>query len=112
MAVLDVVFLAPGGLGWIDETRRRSIPFVPGEPIPRIGECVVLAFEAGACRWTVEDVAHVFGDAGHEIAVRLTWASEGARTAVSSARRGDALQLPPNGAVRIGTMPVDHPTLG
>jgi hypothetical protein len=48
MAVLDVVFLDPGRIGWLDETRRRSISFAPGEPVPRIGECVVLAFEAGA----------------------------------------------------------------
>ncbi|KQT56145.1 hypothetical protein ASG52_24430 [Methylobacterium sp. Leaf456] len=106
MATLDVVFLAPGRLGWIDETRRRSIPFAPGEPVPRIGECVVLAFEADACRWTVEDVAHVFGKAGHEIAVRLTWTADEARKPVSAGLQADALPPHSNGTVRIGPRPV------
>lgn len=106
MASLDVVFLAPGRLGWIDETRRRSIPFAPGEPVPRIGECVVLAFEAGAVRWTVSDVAHVFGEVGHEIAVRLTWAADEVREAVSSDPRSAPLPRHADGALRIGGMPV------
>lgn len=102
MAVPDVVFLAPGSLGWLDQTRRRTIPFAPGEPVPRIGECVVIAFEAGAWRWTVEDVAHVFGDAGHEIAIRLAPAADEPRTALSQERGKVAFPPRPMDAARLG----------
>lgn len=101
MAIVDIVFLAPGRLGWLDETRRRTVPFAPGEPIPRIGECVVLAFETDACRWTVEDVAHVFSDASHEIAIWLSWTADEARVAVSPGLRMDALAPHPHGAMRL-----------
>lgn len=46
--------LASDRLGSLDETRRRIIPVAPGEPVPHIGECAVLAFEADASRWTIE----------------------------------------------------------
>ncbi|NEU14922.1 hypothetical protein G3T14_23000 [Methylobacterium sp. BTF04] len=105
MTDLNVVFLAPGRLGWLDDTRRRTISFAAGEPVPRMGECVVLAFEAGARRWMVEDVAHIFGDAGHEIAVRLTWGADHAYEAVSSDYRMELLPPHINGSMQIGPVP-------
>jgi len=108
MADLDVVFLAPAGIGRVDGTCRRTIPFAPGEPVPRIAEDmrVVLAFGAGAVRWTVEDVAHVFGDAGHEIAIRLTWASADGKPAVSTGARIEAQPPLTDIGKRLGTTPV------
>jgi hypothetical protein len=106
MADLDVVFLAPAGIGRVDGTCRRTIPFAPGEPVPRIGECVVLAFGTGAVRWTVEDVAHVFGDAGHEIAIRFTWASADGKPGVSTGARIEAQPPLTDIGKRLGTTPV------
>ena len=66
---IDVVFIAP------DEARsagvQRTIVFAPGQPIPRVGECVIIAFGAGPVRWQVQDVAHSFEGDGHGIAIKL-----------------------------------------
>ncbi|MDP4023502.1 hypothetical protein Q8W71_12765 [Methylobacterium sp. NEAU 140] len=69
---IDVVFIAPddttGGRGG---AHQRTVSFAPGEPIPRVGECVIIALGGPAARWQVEDVAHVFEDRGHGIAIKL-----------------------------------------
>ncbi|GJE27266.1 hypothetical protein [Methylobacterium organophilum] len=69
MTGIDVVFLAPDGAK--AGLMRRTISFRPGESVPRIGECVILDFGAEPVRWTVEDVAHVFENDQHGIAVKL-----------------------------------------
>ncbi|MDR7038171.1 MULTISPECIES: hypothetical protein [Methylobacterium] len=72
MSGIDVVFIASGSnLEAVGTTSRRTIVFVPGQPIPRIGECVILAFGADARRWQVQDVAHVFENDSHGVAVKL-----------------------------------------
>lgn len=73
MSDIDVVFLAPDeesrhGVG----SPRRTIAFAPGEPVPRIGECVIIGFGAAPSRWLVQDVAHVFERDAHGIAIKLT----------------------------------------
>ncbi|MFD0938133.1 hypothetical protein [Methylobacterium trifolii] len=68
---IDVVFVALG-TGPGSATERRTIVFAPGEQIPRIGECVILAFHGDALRWHVQDVAHVFEDDAHGVAIKLT----------------------------------------
>ena len=69
---IDVVFIAPDDpVGPEGRPAQRTIIFVPGEPIPRVGECVIIAFGREPARWQVQDVAHVFEDAGHGIAIKL-----------------------------------------
>ncbi|WP_375465635.1 hypothetical protein [uncultured Methylobacterium sp.] len=72
MSDIDVVFLAPDevsghGVGSL----RRTIAFAPGEPVPRIGECVIIGFESAPSRWLVQDVAHIFERDAHGIAIKL-----------------------------------------
>lgn len=72
MSDIDVVFLAPDGVsGHGTRSLRRTIVFSPGEPVPRIGECVILGFDAEPSRWQVQDVAHVFETDAHGIAIKL-----------------------------------------
>ncbi|WP_162560474.1 hypothetical protein [Methylobacterium durans] len=72
MSGIDVVFIAgTGNLGAGATTYRRTIVFQPGQPIPRVGECVILAFGAEPARWQVQDVAHVFESESHGVAIKL-----------------------------------------
>lgn len=72
MSGFDVVFIANrSGLDAAAATYRRTVVFQPGEPLPRVGECVILAFEAEPVRWQVQDVAHVFESGAHGVAVKL-----------------------------------------
>ena len=54
-----------------DAGTQRTIAFAPGQPIPRVGECVILAFAALPERWQVQGVAHIFEGDGHGIAIKL-----------------------------------------
>ncbi|GLS61494.1 hypothetical protein [Methylobacterium haplocladii] len=48
------------------------MPYELGDPLPRIGESVIIDFDAGApARWIVQDVAHVIEDDRHGVVVRL-----------------------------------------
>ncbi|WP_336490090.1 hypothetical protein [Methylobacterium nigriterrae] len=77
-AETDVVFIAPApARGSVEPFLRRTIAFAAGEPVPRIGECVILSFGAEAVRWLVQDVAHVFDGQAHGIAIKLMPAGEG-----------------------------------
>ncbi|WP_191970005.1 hypothetical protein [Methylobacterium planeticum] len=69
VAGIDVVFIAPAGAG--ASLVRRTILFALGEALPRIGECVILAFGAEPGRWQVQDVAHIFEEEGHGVAIKL-----------------------------------------
>jgi hypothetical protein len=72
MSGIDVVFIAPVSATASGEAlMRRTIVFALGEAIPRIGECVILAFGMEPSRWQVEDVAHVFEGDAHGIAIKL-----------------------------------------
>lgn len=66
---IDVVFIAPDASR--DASAQRTVVFAPGQPIPRVGECVILAFGAVPVRWQVQDVAHIFEGDGHGIAIKL-----------------------------------------
>ena len=71
-AGVDVVFIAPDDpSGSRSAGTQRTIAFSPGQPIPRVGECVILAFDGTPKRWTVQDVAHIFEADGHGIAIKL-----------------------------------------
>ncbi len=73
MSDIDVVFLAPDAVsGHGVRSLRRTIAFSPGQPVPRIGECVIIGFEDEPARWLVEDVAHIFDRDAHGIAIKLT----------------------------------------
>lgn len=67
----DVVFIAPDDPSGSRRGARRTVVFVPGQPIPRTGECVIIAFGGDPERWEVRDVAHVFEADGHGIAIKL-----------------------------------------
>lgn len=72
MPDIDVVFIATqDGSGRAAGTLRRTIAFRPGEPVPRVGECVIIGFDGTPTRWQVHDVAHVFEDDGHGVAIKL-----------------------------------------
>lgn len=66
---IDVVFIAPDAS--CDAGAQRTIVFALGQPIPRVGECVIIAFGAVPARWQVQDVAHIFEGDGHGIAIKL-----------------------------------------
>lgn len=69
---IDVVFIAPDDpSGARGPGAQRTIAFAPGTPIPRVGECVIIAFAGAPARWQVQDVAHIFEADGHGIAIKL-----------------------------------------
>lgn len=73
MPETDVVFIAPDSTaGHGVRSMRRTIVFFDGEPVPRIGECVIMGFDAEPSRWLVHDVAHIFERDAHGIAIKLT----------------------------------------
>ncbi|MET0257333.1 MAG: hypothetical protein ABW179_02035 [Methylobacterium sp.] len=52
--------------------KRRVFPYEHGDPLPRIGESVIIEFDAGTpSRWIVQDVAHVIEAQRHGVVVRL-----------------------------------------
>jgi hypothetical protein len=54
MSGIDVVFIAPVSASGSGEVMmRRTILFALGEAVPRIGECVILAFGLEPSRWQV-----------------------------------------------------------
>lgn len=72
MPEIDVVFIAPDATsGHGVRSRRRTLGFAPGEQVPRIGECVIIGFDAEPSRWVVQDVAHIFEQDAHGIAIKL-----------------------------------------
>ena len=77
MSDFDVVFIAPDpSAGHGLRSARRTIVFAPGEPVPRVGECVILGFDAEPSRWLVHDVAHIFEHDAHGIAIKLALPAE------------------------------------
>ena len=78
MSGIDVVFIAPVSASGSGEVMmRRTILFALGEAVPRIGECDILAFGLEPSRWQVQDVAHVFEEDAHGIAIKLMPPSAG-----------------------------------
>ena len=72
MAQVEVVYVTKRREARDEIPKRRSLPHAPGEPLPRIGESVILDFDGGApTRWIVQDVAHVLDGGQHEIVVTL-----------------------------------------
>lgn len=52
--------------------KRRALPYERGDPLPRLGESVIIDFEAGSpTRWIVQDVAHVIDSERRGIVVKL-----------------------------------------
>lgn len=73
MAEIEIVYVTtsrndqPGG-----PPKRRALPYELGDPLPRIGESVIIEFDGGApSRWIVQDVAHVIEHGRHDVVVRL-----------------------------------------
>lgn len=54
------------------QPKRRAFLYQLGDPLPRIGESVIVDFEEGApTRWIVQDVVHVVEEERHGIVIRL-----------------------------------------
>lgn len=52
--------------------KRRALSYELGDPLPRIGERVIIDFDEGVpTRWILQDVAHVIEDERHGVVVRL-----------------------------------------
>ena len=69
MAEIEVVYVTTGRT---EAPKRRALAHEPGQPLPRIGESVIIDFEEGApTRWIVQDVAHVIEGERHGVVIRL-----------------------------------------
>ena len=52
--------------------KRRVLPYRLGDPLPRMGESVIVDFDEGApTRWIVQDIVHVLDGDRHGIVVKL-----------------------------------------
>lgn len=73
MAEIEIVYVATSRSEQRNiPPKRRALPYELGDPLPRIGESVIIDFDDGVpSRWIVQDVAHVIEEDRHGVVVQL-----------------------------------------